>query len=157
MRINGGPTVDVVVNTPVNTPQPQIQLVQATNVDGEFTMISSWGDLMQENLVRDQLGTGYQTEQLPTTNAAQQVPRPTGPNPSMDSYPGDYGFIVKFHRLSDNIKNKSWDVSSIVLATSYRACHSFTSLQIIVVTIMPIHQGRTTEITTSFLFSFQIS
>ena len=109
--MDGGPTVQVVVNTPL----PQIELIQGSVPEGDNnTMISSWGNLMQEKLLGDQLGVGYQSDQqLSTSNIVQQVPGPTGANPSMDSYPGEYGFTVIFHRLSDNIKNKSWDVSNI--------------------------------------------
>ena len=77
-------------------------------------MVSSWGNLgnmMAEKLSEDQLNAGYQFDQIPATPNIQPVPRPTGANPSTVSYLGNYGFIVKFHRLSDNIKNKSWDVS----------------------------------------------
>ena len=110
--MDGGPTVQVVVNTPL----PQIELIQGSVPEGDNnTMISSWGNLMQEKLLGDQLGVGYQSDlQLSTANIVQQVPGPTGANPSMDSYPGEYGFTVIFHRLSDNIKNKSWDVSNIL-------------------------------------------
>ena len=45
------------------------------------------------------------------------VPLPTGANPATVSYPGDHNFSVKFHRLSDNVKNKSWDVSTIIHTT----------------------------------------
>ena len=110
--MDGGPTVQVVVNTPL----PQIELIQGSVPEGDNnTMISSWGNLMQEKLLGDQLGVGYQSDQqLSTANIVQQVPGPTGANPSMDSYPGEYGFTVIFHRLSDNIKNKSWDVSNML-------------------------------------------
>lgn len=77
-------------------------------------MVSSWGNLLEAKLVEDQLSGECQIDQLPATNIIQQVPGPTGPNPATVSYPGDYGFIVKFHRLSDNIKNKSWDVSALL-------------------------------------------
>ena len=70
------------------------------------------GDMMAERLVADQLTHSYQIESAAHPNSTQQaVPGPTGPNPSIDPYPGDYHFKVEFHRLSDNIKNKSWDVS----------------------------------------------
>ena len=46
------------------------------------------------------------------------VPLPTGANPATVSYPGEHNFSVKFHRLSDNVKNKSWDVSTIILFTN---------------------------------------
>ena len=70
------------------------------------------GDMMTERLVADQLNHSYQIESVAHSNSTQQaVPGPTGANPSIDPYPGDYHFKVEFHRLSDNIKNKSWDVS----------------------------------------------
>ena len=108
--MNGGPTVNVVTLTPVSQIS-QAELAQAGVTDGENTMVSSWGDLMVEKLEIGQLGNNYQIDQTANVNSVQQIPGPTGANPSMDSYPGDYGFVVKFHRLSDNIKNKSWDVS----------------------------------------------
>ena len=107
--MNGGPTVNVVTLTPVS----QTQLAQAGMTDGDNTMVSSWGNLMVEKLVTDQLGNSYQIDETVNVNAGQQIPGPTGANPSMDSYLGDYGFVVKMHRLSDNIKNKSWDVSEL--------------------------------------------
>ena len=74
------------------------------------------GDIMAERLVADQLTHSYQIESAAHSNSTQQaVPGPTGPNPSIDPYPGDYHFKVEFHRLSDNIKNKSWDVSYLFL------------------------------------------
>ena len=74
------------------------------------------GDMMAERLVADQLTHSYQIESAAHSNSTQQaVPGPTGPNPSIDPYPGDYHFKVEFHRLSDNIKNKSWDVSYLFL------------------------------------------
>ena len=93
--------------------------VQTAIQDGDGAgMVSTWanldnlGDMMAERLVADQLNNSYQIESVGQPNVSQQaVPGPTGPNPSVDPYPGDYGFKVKFHRLSDNIKNKSWDVS----------------------------------------------
>ena len=111
--MNGGSTVNVVTLTPVSQ-LSQSELAQAGMTDGENTMVSSWGNLMVEKLVTDQLGNNYQIDQTVNANLGQQIPGPTGANPSMDSYPGDYGFVVKFHRLSDNIKNKSWDVSEFV-------------------------------------------
>ena len=94
-------------------------LVPLTTVGGDAAMVSSWGNLMTERLVGEQLHTVDQIDQLPTpNNVIQQVPGPTGANPATVSYPGDYGFIVKFNRLSDNIKNKSWDVSKITFNLS---------------------------------------
>lgn len=85
-------------------------------------MVSSWADLgsadvaeqMAEKLEAEQLNYSYQLEQVAPQSMIQQVApgsTATGSNPSIDTYPGKYGFAVKFHRLSDNIKNKSWDVS----------------------------------------------
>ena len=101
-----------------------IPMVQTGIQEGDNgAMVSSWADLgsadivvnadqMAEKLEADQLNYSYQLEQYAPPSVLQQArPGPTGPNPSVDPYPGDYGFVVKFHRLSDNIKNKSWDVS----------------------------------------------
>ena len=66
----------------------------------------------ERKLAAEQLNYSYQLEQVAPPSVIQQVAQgPTGSNPSTETYPGEYGFAVKFHRLSDNIKNKSWDVS----------------------------------------------
>merc|ERR1712061_529304 len=58
--MDGGHTVQVVVNTPL----PQIEVIQGSVPEGDNnTMISSWGNLMQEKLLGDQLGVGYQSDQ----------------------------------------------------------------------------------------------
>ena len=90
-----------------------IPIVQTDIQDEDgIGMWANLGDMMAERLAADQLNPSYQVEQAGNASLVQQaVPGPTGPNPSVDQYPGDYKFKVKFHRLSDNIKNKSWDVS----------------------------------------------
>ena len=88
------------------------------------------GDMMAERLVADQLTHSYQIDSAAHSNSTQQaVPGPTGPNPSIDPYPGDYHFKVEFHRLSDNIKNKSWDVSYLFLLHNFTGFSMTTIMQ----------------------------
>ena len=107
--INSDNTVNIVEEISLPIVQTGPQDIDSSGIDSTWTNL---GDIMTERLEADQFNHSYQIESITQTNLTQQaVPGPTGPNPSLDTYPGDYRFQVKFHRLSDNIKNKSWDVS----------------------------------------------
>ena len=111
--INSDNTVNIVEEISLPIVQTAPQDIDVSGIDSTWANL---GDIMTERLEADQFNHSYQIESLAQANLTQQtVPGPTGPNPSLDTYPGDYRFQVKFHRLSDNIKNKSWDVSYLFL------------------------------------------
>lgn len=98
-------------------PEPEQQKITEVKVEGAAGAVSQQYIITNEdNTVTVVQHTDMaQWQQLSADDAIAMASgansSPTGSSPADKAWPGDHGFRMNFMKLSQNAKNKSWDVS----------------------------------------------